>query len=91
VRYADDFVVLCRSREAVVEAERRVRIIFERLKLTLHPEKTRAVDLTEGKESFDFLGCHLHMRMSGKLWEEKRIRRYFLHRWPSKRSMQRVR
>jgi RNA-directed DNA polymerase len=90
VRYADDFVVLCRSREAVVEAERRVRIIFERLKLTLHPEKTRAVDLTEGKEGFDFLGCHLHMRMSGKLWEEKRIRRYYLQRWPSKRSMQRV-
>jgi len=91
VRYADDFVVLCRSREAVVEAERRVRIIFERLKLTLHPEKTRAVDLTEGKEGFDFLGCHLHMRMSGKLWEEKRIRRYYLQRWPSKRSMRRVR
>jgi len=56
VRYADDFVVLCRSRGAVVEAERRVRIIFERLKLTLHPEKTRAVDLTEGKEGFDLRG-----------------------------------
>jgi RNA-directed DNA polymerase len=90
VRYADDFVILCRSREAVEEAERRVRIIFERLKLTLHPEKTRRVDLTEGKEGFDFLGCHLHMRMSGKLWEEKRIRRYYLQRWPSKRSMKRV-
>ncbi|MEK7717540.1 MAG: group II intron reverse transcriptase/maturase [Pseudomonadota bacterium] len=91
VRYADDFVVLCMSREVVEEAERRVRIIFERLKLTLHPEKTRKVDLTDGKEGFDFLGCHLHMRMSGKLWEEKRIRRYYLQRWPSKRSMKRVR
>jgi len=91
VRYADDFVVLCRSREGVEEAERRVRIIFERLKLTLHPEKTRRVELTEGKEGFDFLGCHLHMRMSGKLWEEKRIRRYYLQRWPSKRSMRRAR
>ncbi|MGA9526129.1 MAG: group II intron reverse transcriptase/maturase [Myxococcaceae bacterium] len=91
VRYADDFVVLCTSREGVEEAERRVRIIFERLKLTLHPEKTRRVDLTGGKEGFDFLGCHLHMRMSGKLWEEKRIRRYYLQRWPSKRSMKRVR
>jgi RNA-directed DNA polymerase len=91
VRYADDFVVLCRSREALEEAERRVRIIFERLKLTLHPEKTRRVDLTDGKEGFDFLGCHLHMRMSGMLWEERRIRRYFLQRWPSNRSMKRVR
>jgi len=91
VRYADDFVVLCRNREAVEEAERRVRIIFERLKLTLHSEKTRRVDLTEGKEGFDFLGCHLHMRMSGKLWEEQRIRRYYLQRWPSKRNMNKVR
>ena len=49
------------------------------------------VDLTDGKEGFDFLGCHLHMRMSGQLWEEKRIRRYYLQRWPSKRSMKRVR
>ena len=85
------FVVLCRSREEVEEAERRVRIIFERLKLTLHPEKTRKVDLTEGKEGFNFLGCHLHMRMSGKLWEERRVCRYYLQRWPSKRSMKRVR
>src|SRR6185312_12593159 len=91
VRYADDFVVLCRSHEALEEAERRVRILFERLKLTLHPEKTRRVDLTEGKEGFDFLGCHLHMRMSGRLWEQKRIRRYYLQRWPSARSMKRVR
>ncbi len=51
VRYADDFVVLCRTAEDVGEAERRVRIIFERLKLTLHPEKTRRVDLTGGKAS----------------------------------------
>ncbi|MCC6334758.1 MAG: hypothetical protein IT380_12335, partial [Myxococcales bacterium] len=42
--------------------------LLERLKLTLHPEKTRRVDLTEGKEGFDFLGnasalksaCMLH-------------------------------
>ena len=91
VRYADDFVVLCRGHEALKEAERRVRIIFDRLKLELHPEKTRKVDLTDGKEGFDFLGCHLHMRMSGKLWEEQRLRRYYLQRWPSKRSMKRVR
>lgn len=91
VRYADDFVLLCGSRRAVEEAERRVRIIFERLKLSLHPEKTRKVDLTDGREGFDFLGCHLHKRMSGALLERKGIRRYYLQRWPSRRSMKRVR
>ena len=91
VRYADDFVVLCRTAKDVEEAERRIRIIFERLKLTLHPEKTRRVDLTDGKEGFDFLGCHLRMRVSGKLLERRGIRRYYLQRWPSSRSMKRVR
>jgi RNA-directed DNA polymerase len=91
VRYADDFVVLCRTAKEVEEAERRVGMIFARLKLTLHPEKTRKVDLTDGQEGFDFLGCHLHMRMSGRLLEQRGIRRYYLQRWPSMRSMRRVR
>jgi group II intron reverse transcriptase/maturase len=91
VRYADDFVVICRTPKAVEEAERRVRIIFDRLKLTLHPEKTRKVDLTDGKEGFDFLGCHLHKRMSGRLLEKTGNRWYYLQRWPSTKSMKRVR
>jgi RNA-directed DNA polymerase len=91
VRYADDFVVLCRTAKKAEEAERRVRIIFDRLKLTLHPEKTRRVNLTDGKEGFDFLGCHLHKRMSGRLLEKTGNRWYYLQRWPSAKSMKRVR
>ncbi len=91
VRYADDFVVLCSSREQAEEAQRRATVILGDLGLTLHPDKTRVVDLREGKEGFDFLGCHLRARMSGKLWEQKRVVRYYLHRWPSVRSMKRAR
>jgi hypothetical protein len=57
----------------------------------LHPDKTRRVDLSRGKEGFDFLGCHLRKRMSGPIWEKQRKRVYFLQRWPSRRSMKRVR
>jgi hypothetical protein len=39
----------------------------------------------------DFLGCELRKAMSGKIWEEHRRRVYFLHRRPSRRSMQRIR
>ncbi len=39
---------------------------------------------------FDFLGCHLHKRMSGKIWEDERKRVYFLQRWPSTNSVKRV-
>jgi RNA-directed DNA polymerase len=91
VRYADDFVVLCTSQSQAEEAQRRVTAILGDLGLSLHPEKTRVVDLREGKEGFDFLGCHLRARMSGKLWESKRVIRYYLHRWPSVRSMKRAR
>jgi len=56
----------------------------------LHPDKTRIVDLGEGREGFDFLGCHFHARVSGRLLE-RGIRRYYLHRWPSARSMKKVR
>jgi RNA-directed DNA polymerase len=88
---ATQLVVLCRSAWGVEEAERRVKLVFERLKLTLHPEKTRRVNLTDGQEGFDFLGCHLHKRMSGKLLETKGLKRYYLQRWPSAKSMRRVR
>jgi RNA-directed DNA polymerase len=91
VRYADDFVVMCRTAKECEEAERRVKIILERLKLELHPDKTRRVDLSWGKEGFDFLGCHLRKRLSGPIWAKQRKRVYFLQRWPSQRSMKRVR
>ena len=91
VRYADDFVVMCRTARDCERAEERIRTILGRLGLELHPDKTRRVDLFDGKEGFDFLGCHLHKRLSGKLWEQRRQRLYFLQRWPSQRSMQHVR
>jgi group II intron reverse transcriptase/maturase len=91
VRYADDFVVICKTQRACEESERRVRVILERLGLELHPEKTKRVELYDGKQGFDFLGHHLRKRMSGALWERKGKRLYFLQRWPSVRAMKRVR
>ena len=91
VRYCDDFVVMCHTRKDCEQAEARIRVILERLGLELHPDKTRRVELYDGKEGFDFLGCHLHKRLSGRIWEQERKRLYFLHRWPSRRAMARVR
>jgi RNA-directed DNA polymerase len=91
VRYADDGVILCRSEEQARAALDAAGEILGSLGLRLHPEKTKVVDLREGREGFDFLGCHFHARMSGKLWEQKRIVRYYLHRWPSPRAMNRLR
>jgi len=91
VRYADDGVVLCRSARQAGAALEAVGQILASLGLELHPDKTRVVDLRAGREGLDFLGCHFRARMSGRLWEQKRIVRFYLHRWPSARAMKRLR
>ena len=85
VRYADDFVVLCRTKVQADEALRRVREILGGLSLELHPEKTRVVELSEDSGGFVFLGCYLRI-----------VRSYFkgrtyLFRWPSPKSMKSLR
>jgi RNA-directed DNA polymerase len=91
VRYADDGVVLCRSGRQARAALEAVGEILTSLGLQLHPDKTRVVDLRQGREGLDFLGCHFRARMSGRLWEQRRVVRYYLHRWPSQRAMKRLR
>jgi len=53
-RYADDFVILCRSSEQAAEALDQVKQWVEQNGLTLHPAKTRLVNVAE--EPFEFLG-----------------------------------
>ena len=91
VRYADDLAVICKTASDCREAERRVKKILAELKLELHPDKTRRVELSWGKQGFDFLGCHLRKRFSGPVWERSGHRLYFLQRHPSGKSMKRVR
>ena len=88
---ATHHVVLCSSQAEAEQAERLATELLRGLGLSLHPDKTRVVDLRAGKGGFDFLGCHFHARMSGKAWEQRHVVRYYLHRWPSLRSMKRAR
>jgi group II intron reverse transcriptase/maturase len=85
VRYADDFVILCRTRAQAEQALAQVRDILGLLRLQLHPTKTRLVELGIGKEGFEFLGCHLRVMRS-----HFRGKRY-LFRWPSRRAMKAIR
>lgn len=68
IRYADDFVILCRTREAAEGALAWVRERMEAKGLTLHPDKTRLVDATQ-KGGFDFLGYHFERGMH---WPRKK-------------------
>lgn len=57
VRYADDFVILCRSEAEASAALAEVQEWVKVADLRLHPEKTRIVDATQ-RGGFDFLGYH---------------------------------
>lgn len=75
VRYADDFVLLCRSEAEAHAALERVRDWTAQAGLMLHPEKTRVVDATQRGGGFDFLGYHFERGL----------------RWPRKKSEKKLR
>jgi len=85
VRYADDAVVMCRTRSEAEEALRRLGEIMDRLSLKLHPDKTRIVELGLGKEGFVFLGCYLRIVLS------RFKKREYLFRWPSPKALTSIR
>jgi len=87
VRYADDLVAMCHSASAAREALRRIGLVMSQLGLTLHPVKTRLVDLRRGKESFVFLGCTIRKKRS----IQRNPRWHFMQRWPSAKATKKLR
>jgi RNA-directed DNA polymerase len=87
VRYADDLVAMCRSASAAREALRRIGLVMNQLGLTLHPVKTRMVDLRRGKESFVYLGCTIRKKRS----IQRNPRWHFVQRWPSPKATKKLR
>jgi len=70
VRYADDFVILCKSRQEAERALEEVKRWTAQAGLTLHPEKTRIADAVEGK--FEFLGFRFE---KGRRWPRDKSRK----------------
>jgi len=68
IRYADDFVILCRSEQQARAALERVRHWTAEAGLTLHPDKTRIVNATR-QGGFDFLGYHVER---GDHWQRSK-------------------
>ncbi len=84
VRYADDLVILCATRERAQAALGHLRAILAGMGLTLSDQKTRLVNLRNPKEGFDFLGFHhrLAKTKKGGTW---------CYRWPSKKAVAKAR
>jgi len=87
-RYADDFVIVCKTKKDAEQAHKLVRTIMERLELTLHPTKTRIVGMWTGEEGFDFLGMH-HRKTKA---ETSKGNVYFTtQQWLTKKAEERIR
>ncbi|RTL61283.1 MAG: maturase [Pseudonocardiaceae bacterium] len=89
VRFADDVVVMCRSREQAEVALQRLRILLAELGLRPKEAKTRIVFLEAGGEGVDFLGFHHRMVRSRPRAGRKPVT--FLARWPADKAMQHAR
>jgi len=87
VRYADDFVVMCRTESQAKEALRRIKRVMMGLSLELNSEKTRMVDLRRGKEGFTLLGCYIRKRRS----VQRKPQCHYMQRWPSPKAMEKIR
>lgn len=60
IRYADDLVIMCKSEEEAQRALALLENLMSNRKLTLHPTKTRIVDVANDPNGFDFLGYTFH-------------------------------
>jgi RNA-directed DNA polymerase len=90
VRYADDALVMCRSREQAEAALVRLRVLLAELGLEPKEAKTRIVHLQVGEPGFDFLGFHHRLvRSQGRRGTGKGV--VFLARWPTSKAMQHAR
>jgi RNA-directed DNA polymerase len=69
VRYADDLVILCCSRQEAAEALRLLQEQMMEKGLRLHSEKTRLVDVSTSGQGFAFLGYHFE---GGTRWPRKK-------------------
>jgi hypothetical protein len=89
VRFADDVLVMCRSREQAEAALARLRVLLAELGLRPKEAKTRIVHLDVDGEGVDFLGFHHRMVRSRPRDGRRPV--VFLARWPADKAMQHAR
>ena len=88
VRYADDLVVMTKSKRDAMEALSILNGIFHKLEIEINREKSRVVNIWDDKDGFDFLGFHNRkfprMKKGGKIF-------YFMEHIPKKGAMKKMR
>lgn len=88
-RFADDWVIVCRSKKEAEQALEQARQVLQRLGLKIHPDKTR---ITHVKWGFEFLGYKVKQGKGLTLNQKKiksKINKYNLYAYPKDKSIKR--
>jgi RNA-directed DNA polymerase len=88
VRYADDLVILCKTKQQAMESIHVVKAIMSNLNLTISREKSKLVNIWDDKEGFDFLGFH---NRKFPVFNKGGTKIFVLSHIPSKKAMRNMR
>lgn len=88
IRYADDFVIMCKRKKDALESAQVIKAIMTKLDLTIHKDKSRLVNIWGDQEGFDFLGFH-HRKFPVRKKGGRTF--YFMNHVPSDKAMKKMR
>jgi len=88
IRYADDFVIVCQTKQQALESIQILQSIMNKLELTIHTEKSKLVNTWDGNEGFDFLGFH-HRKYPKHVKGGKKV--HVMAHIPSQKAMKKMR
>lgn len=86
VRYADDLVILCKTKAQALKSIDVLKAVFSKLELQMNTSKSKLINLWNDKEGFDFLGMH-HRKIPKQI---KGAERHILRSYPSKKAMKKM-
>lgn len=88
IRYADDFVVMCHTKNEALESIKVLKGIMSKLDLSLSVEKSRLVNIWDDSNGFDFLGLH-HRKFP--VYNRGGSKIYVMSHIPTKKAMKKMR
>lgn len=87
VRYADDFVIMCRTKTQALESIKVLKAIMKKLDLEINTEKSKLVNIWDNTNGFDFLGLH-HRKFP--VMNKGGSKVYVMSHIPSKKAMKKM-
>ncbi|GGI44581.1 hypothetical protein GCM10008018_07820 [Paenibacillus marchantiophytorum] len=86
VRFADDLVILCKTKEQAMKAIDVLKAVFNKLETEINTSKSKLVNPWGDKTGFDFLGMH-HRKIPKQV---KGVAHYIWRSYPSKKAMKKM-